>query len=92
MGNTKYAYFVAKYSADILPDSIQSIKVDELLGHFSNVIEYRSMPYQQYAVYAVIFFKTKDQTELTTLLNLDLNQFVVTNTKMENENVKVVVK
>lgn len=77
-----YGFFCAEIPMEITKNLIASIDHDRLYKEFSHVMEYRKINASNDRTFAVVFFKTKDMSEIDYLLELDLAQYM-TQSKQE---------
>lgn len=79
-----YYFAMANMPEDINCENIKSFNYDLFKQNFSNIMEFRAIDYHTKPMFAILFGKTKEHSEITKILQLDLKNYIEVNydTKM----------
>lgn len=75
--DNKTYYFAMMEAPDSLEKDKISFNYDELKNKFSNILEFRKIDYLEKPLFAIIFGETVCPEEITEILQLDVNDFIV---------------
>lgn len=76
MDDSIYSFTCAEMDKGITPAQIEAIDHHSLKKEFKEILDYRILPLDGRATFAVIFFKSEGESEHNHILNLDFMKFI----------------
>lgn len=72
-----FSFLCAELPLSIDGKSIESVHDRKFEKNFSDILEYRLIPYEEYPTFSVVFYRSPSLKENEYLLHLDLEQYLV---------------
>lgn len=72
-----FSFLCAELPLSIDGKSIESVHDRRFVKNFSDILEYRLVPYEEYPTFSVVFYRSNTLEENKHLLELDLEQYLV---------------
>lgn len=72
-----FSFLCAELPLSIEGRSIESVHDRRFVKNFSDVLEYRLVPYEEYPTFSVVFYQSESLEENKHLLELDLEQYLI---------------
>lgn len=77
MDDSIFSFLCAELPLSIEGKSIESVHDRKFGKNFSNLLDYRLIPYEEYPTFSVVFYQSPSLQENEHLLKLDLEQYLV---------------
>ncbi|MET3292711.1 UNVERIFIED_CONTAM: hypothetical protein ABID98_005408 [Brevibacillus sp. OAP136] len=77
MDDSIFSFLCAELPLSIEGKSIESVHDRKFEKNFSNLLDYRLIPYEEYPTFSVVFYQSPSLKENEHLLQLDLEQYLV---------------